>query len=182
MVVIPGVEFTKNSFSHNCSAHILALGIQKYIDPDLSIKSICKEVRRQGGINIAAHPVSTKRLESQTYYLWNNQDYYRPFLDAWEVASGPWLFELVLNSNLPKIANSDFHRRHHFESWKTIIEKPLSQSKVIEDIVSQNIGFYFYKECKDVVQRSCSTQPQLATGSAFRPLQASFSRSSHFAL
>ena len=40
MLVIPGVEITKNSFSHHDSTHIVALGINRFIDPDGSIDQI----------------------------------------------------------------------------------------------------------------------------------------------
>ncbi|MEZ4872032.1 MAG: PHP domain-containing protein [Bdellovibrionales bacterium] len=48
MLVIPGVELTKNSFRHEDSAHIVALGISSYIDPNLSIEKICSLIRSQG--------------------------------------------------------------------------------------------------------------------------------------
>lgn len=119
MLVIPGVEITKNSFSHKNSAHILALDIHEYINPDLPIREIVKAIKTQGGLAIAAHPVHTGHIESQTYQLWDSREELREDFDAWEVASGRKLFHKVLSSGLPILANSDFHKPSQVESWKT---------------------------------------------------------------
>lgn len=109
MLVIPGVEITKNSVLFKRSAHILALGINNFIPPDGSVHDTIHRIHYQGGLAIAAHPVSTQIIEHQTYHLWNNRDEFSKKFDAWEVASGPHIFQEVLNSGLPMIANSDFH-------------------------------------------------------------------------
>ncbi|MCB0394356.1 MAG: PHP domain-containing protein, partial [Bdellovibrionales bacterium] len=115
MMVIPGVELSKNSIRNDRSAHILALGIQKYISADGSIREICDSIHAQGGIAIAAHPVNTRVSEKQTYSLWNHRDDFAKYFDAWEVASGKHIFSEVMSSELPIVANSDLHRRHQLE-------------------------------------------------------------------
>ena len=49
-------------------------------------------------IGKAAHPVSTRKPEKQTYYLWDRRKELAGEFDAWEVASGPYLFSEVLQS------------------------------------------------------------------------------------
>jgi len=68
------------------------------------------KIRGQGGIAVAAHPVSTRKLEFQTYHLWNRRDELAQEFDAWEVASGPHLFDEVKESRLPVLATSDLHQ------------------------------------------------------------------------
>lgn len=148
MVVIPGIEITKNSFRHDNSAHILCLNIKKYIDPDLSVEEICQRTREQGGIAVAAHPVPTGRLEHQTYYLWKNKDRLVGYFDAWEVASGPILFDQVYRSGLPMLATGDFHRPQHIQSWKTLVNSEPQPLPIMEAIKKQDLSFYFYKEKK----------------------------------
>ena len=46
MVVIPGVELSKNSISNHRSAHILALGIEEFISADGDVADIAKEIRK----------------------------------------------------------------------------------------------------------------------------------------
>lgn len=146
MVVIPGVEFTKNSFRHDQSAHILGLGVRDFISCEDSVESICSEVELQGGIRIAAHPVSTQKVEPQTYHLWNHRDHYQDYFDAWEVASGPVLFDQVLESHLPKIANSDLHTPRQMTSWKTLVNSEKSEAAILEAIKKQKLEFYYYNK------------------------------------
>ena len=82
MLVLPGVEITKNSFSHKNSAHILAVDIKEYIDPDLPIIEIIQAIHEQGGIAIAAHPVETGKKEFQTRLLWEQREILIEHMDA----------------------------------------------------------------------------------------------------
>lgn len=146
MLVIPGLEFTKNSFSHSDSAHIVGLGIREFIDPDQSVDEIIDRIHAQGGLAIAAHPVSTRKIEPQTYHLWHNRDRLSTKIDAWEVASGSNLFDEVYNSGLPMIANSDMHVRRQLSSWKTVVEGKRTVENVFASIKNQNIGFTYYED------------------------------------
>lgn len=145
MLVIAGVEFTKNSFSHKDSAHILGLGVNKFIDPELSVDEIITAIHRQGGVAIAAHPVSTRKMEPQTYHLWHNRDRLSDKIDASEVASGSHLFEEVYESGLPMIANSDLHHPRQMSSWKTVMEGPRTQTNILAAIKAQDINFMYYE-------------------------------------
>ncbi len=145
MIVIPGVEFTKNSFSHRDSAHILGLGIHSFIDPDLSISRIVDEVHGQQGLVIAAHPVSTRKMEPQTYHLWDHRDELSTQFDAWEVASGAHLFTEVFESGLPMIANSDLHQPRQMSSWKTVLDGPRTLQNVFSGIKKQELDFTYYE-------------------------------------
>jgi predicted metal-dependent phosphoesterase TrpH len=146
MLVIPGVEFTKNSLYFKRSAHVLALGIKEYIAADKTIHELLDEIKKQGAISIAAHPVSTRMVEHQTYHLWDNREDLRDKFDAWEVASGPHLFDEVLESGLPMIANSDFHHPKQINSWKTLIDCELNFSSMFQAIKDQRVEFINYSE------------------------------------
>lgn len=145
MLLIPGVEITKNSFSHGDSAHIVALGVNQYIDPDLSVDEVIDQIHGQGGLAIAAHPVSTRKVEPQTYHLWHNRDRLSKKIDAWEVASGSFLFDEVYESGLPMIANSDLHHPRQMTSWKTVLEGPRTLRNVFSAIKNQDLKFTYYE-------------------------------------
>ncbi|MBY0413685.1 MAG: PHP domain-containing protein [Bdellovibrionales bacterium] len=146
MLVIPGIEFTKNSLYFKRSAHIVALGITEFISADKNIDELLFEIKKQGGISIAAHPVSTRVLEHQTFHLWDQRENLRDKFDAWEVASGPYLFDEVMNSGLPMIANSDFHHPKQINSWKTMIDCELNFDSMASAIREQRIEFIKYSE------------------------------------
>lgn len=148
MCLIPGVEITKNSVLNHRSAHFLILGNLHHVDPNLDISELSDRVRPDGGLVIAAHPVSTQKLEKQTFHLWNRRSELASKVDAWEVASGPYLFNEVRNSRLPMIANSDFHTEKNMSSWKSVLSCEKKQEAILQAIRSQKIDFQFYREEK----------------------------------
>lgn len=146
MLVLPGFELTRNSISNHRSSHIVAVGTTDWIDASGSVEDISGQIRAQGGLAIAAHPVFTRKTEKQTLYLWGNREKYAPCFDAWEVASGRVLFPEVRASGLPMIANSDFHRPGHFESWKTLFRCEKDFEAMKEAVRKQELEFQYTRE------------------------------------
>jgi predicted metal-dependent phosphoesterase TrpH len=146
MIVIPGVEVTKNSISNHRSAHFLILGDLDGLDPNKDISEMSGIARNNGALIIAAHPVSTQKLEKQTYHLWDRREELSTKVDAWEVASGPYLFECVKKSGLPMVANSDFHSPKNMTSWKTLLRCEKRSEAILEAIKKQRLDFHFYRE------------------------------------
>lgn len=146
MVVLPGYELTKNSISNHRSAHILGLGIQGWIDADLDATELIHRLHDQGALAVAAHPVSTGKIEKQTLHLWNRRRELEPLFDAWEVTSGPRLLNEVLHSRLPMLANSDLHHPRQIRSWKNVLECEKKPEAILEAIRKQEIHFHFYDE------------------------------------
>lgn len=150
MLVIPGMEITKNFLSNQRSAHVLAIGVDEYIDPNLPIPELCAAIREAGGLAVAAHPVSTRKLEKQTYHLWSRRAELRGSFDAWEVASGPHLFPEVLHSGLPMLATSDLHVAKQITAWKTVFRCDRTQEAVLEAVRAQEVSFAFYEETESL--------------------------------
>ena len=146
MVVIPGYELTKNSILNHRSAHILALGVDRFLSADADVKDLARSVRSTGALAVAAHPVHTRKMEKQTYHLWDRREELAQEFDAWEVASGPHLFPEVLASGLPMIATSDFHRPEQINAYKTLIEAERHPEAILEAIRQQRVSFRFYQE------------------------------------
>ncbi|MCB0411372.1 MAG: hypothetical protein KDD22_02530 [Bdellovibrionales bacterium] len=152
MIVIPGVEFTKNSTDPSQSAHFLALGISQWISPDQSVEAVLKEIKNQGAVSVAAHPVSTRQFEPQTFYLWDHRQDLHSLFDAWEVASGQFLFEEVRDSGLPLLANSDLHHPRQINAWKTRLNCERHPEAVLEAICDQDVDFVLFKERKPLFE------------------------------
>lgn len=146
MLVIPGMELTRNSVSNHRSAHVVALGVTDWIDIDCDFEQQVNQVHERGGIAIAAHPVWTRKFEKQTFHLWDRREEFRNLFDAWEVASGPYYFDEVEKSGLPLIATSDLHRRSQMTSWKTGFDCEKKQEAIFESIRKQRLSFHFYHE------------------------------------
>ena len=146
MVVIPGFEVSKNSLSNHRSAHLLGLGVSEFVSADLEISQIIDRIREQNALVIAAHPVSTRKFEKQTYHLWSRREELRDKIDAWEVASGPHIFEEVLKSGLPMLATSDLHRPQQIQSWKTVLKCERTPQAILQAVKNQELSFQFYTE------------------------------------
>jgi predicted metal-dependent phosphoesterase TrpH len=150
MIVLPGFELSKNSLSNHRSAHIIGLNVSEFLPADPDAADLCRAIRSQGGVAIAAHPVSTRKMEKQTFHLWDRREELAREFDAWEVASGPYLFDEVAAASLPKIASSDLHRRQQMSSWKTVFECERHPQAILEAIRRQQLTFQFYQEGTDL--------------------------------
>lgn len=145
MLVLPGVEITKNALRTQKSAHILGIGVRQWVDPDQSVESVLRSIRGQGGITVAAHPVLT--LDPSyipTLQLWRDRDTLSDLIDAWEVASGTQLFDDVYHSGLPMLANSDLHHVKQMRSWKNLLHAPCTEGGVLQAIRNQDLTFAFH--------------------------------------
>jgi hypothetical protein len=149
MVLIPGVEVTKNSISDHRSAHVIGLGISEWIDANLPIHEILEQMRRQGAVTVAAHPVSNRKMEKQTLHLWDQRKLYGPLFDAWEVGSGVNFFEEVARSGLPMIASTDLHRFSQINGWKSVVQAEPKAEFILEAIRKQKLSFRYYEENHD---------------------------------
>lgn len=129
MVLLSGVEVTLNSWSRQKGAHLVFLGVDRYIDPNHSVKDLL--IQNQEFYSIAAHPLWEKSYEFKTTYLWENRETLKTHVDAWECATANYMSQEVYNSGLPIVASSDFHGPSRFSSWKTQVNL---EEKAIENL------------------------------------------------
>jgi predicted metal-dependent phosphoesterase TrpH len=132
MLVIPGVEITKNHLSTEKSAHILILDIRQFIPASWDYEKIFLEAKQQDALIIACHPhYSSEAIVRDTLFLWKNRERYAKYIDAWEIANRDDVFNVISLKKYPYIANSDFHRARHIYSWKTLLncEKDIDSVK-----------------------------------------------------
>jgi 3',5'-nucleoside bisphosphate phosphatase len=130
MLVIPGVEISKNHLSADKSAHILILDIKSFIPACWRYEEIFLEAKRQKALVIACHPHHMSDLSRDTLFLWNNREKYARHIDAWEIANRDDVFNVISLKKYPYIANSDFHRPRHLYSWKTLLNCEKSTDSV----------------------------------------------------
>ena len=146
MVVLPGFELTKNTICNQRSAHMLAIDVNEFIPATQDPLHLARAIRAAGGLAVAAHPVWTRKREKQTYHLWDRREELATEFDAWEVASGPFLFDEVAKSGLPMIASSDMHHPSQMTSWKTVFNCERHPEAIKDAIRKQQIQFKFYQE------------------------------------
>ena len=146
---------------------MVALGVSECFWADGDILDWTRRIRDAGGVSIAAHPVHLGQTDKQTYLLWHRRRELATEFDAWEVASGKLLFNQVLSSGLPMIANSDLHKMHHMSSWKTVLRCERHPEAILDAIRKQEVEFQYDA---DVAPRwtGPETDPVTRTG-PFRP-------------
>lgn len=142
MNLIFGYEITKNSFANNRSCHLLILGIEDWISPNLEVDEILNQVQRHQGIAIAAHPFHTGEFEFQSFYLWSRQEQLKNKIDAWEVSTRKKIAPKILASHLPLIAASDFHHIGHYDSWKSWILAENSIAGIKHALKQRHVDFF----------------------------------------
>jgi predicted metal-dependent phosphoesterase TrpH len=122
MLVIPGIEISKNYISTDRSAHLLLLDIKEFVPACLDYEDIFLEAKSQNALTVACHPHHTPDLlNKDTLFLWNNRDKYAKYIDAWEIANRDDVFNVISLKKYNYIANSDFHKARHLYSWKTLL-------------------------------------------------------------
>jgi len=121
MLVIPGIEISKNYIDSDKSAHILLLDLKKFVSACWDYEKIFMEAKSQDALIVACHPHTMSDMSRDTYHLWNNRDRYAKYIDAWEIANRDDVFNVVSLKKYPYIANSDFHTARHLYSWKTLL-------------------------------------------------------------
>jgi predicted metal-dependent phosphoesterase TrpH len=144
MIVLPGYELSKNNINNHRSAHVLGIGVSEFMYADGDPVDLAKALKAQGALSMAAHPVKTRKMEKQTYHLWDRREELSNTFDAWELASGQIIFDEVKATRLPKIASSDFHSLKHFASWKTKFTCELHPQAILDAIRTQAIDFAYF--------------------------------------
>jgi predicted metal-dependent phosphoesterase TrpH len=140
MLVIPGVEISKNYLSSEKSAHILIIDIKEFIPACWSYERIFLEAKDQNALIVACHPHhSSQKATRDTLFLWNNREKYAKYIDAWEIANRDDVFNVISLKKYPYIANSDFHRARHIYSWKTLLNCE-KKTESIKQCIKHNKG------------------------------------------
>lgn len=121
MLVVPGVEISKNYITPEKSAHMLIIDIKEFIPACLNYEKIFLEAKQQDALIVACHPHHMSDMSRDTLFLWNNRDKYAKYIDAWEIANRDDVFNVISLKKYPYIANSDFHKARHLYSWKTLL-------------------------------------------------------------
>lgn len=129
MLLIPGVEITKNAWSKRKGAHFVLLGIDQFINPNREIKEILTD--RKYEFSIAAHPVWDENFEFKTQYLWDHKSEFLHHFDAWEAGTAQKFSKEVFTSGLATISSSDFHNPTNDKAWRS--------KAYLDDLCPENI-------------------------------------------
>ncbi len=132
LLCLPGAEMTAR-------LHLLAIGIEQRIDPKLSLEVWVKEIHRQGGLAIAAHPYDKR-------WKYTEEELVHSDLDAMECARGTAeqnQAQLLLSGqyHIPCVYNSDAHYQKDVGWRHNVCSVPINS---LADLKAALIG----KKCK----------------------------------
>ena len=148
MLLMAGIEFNKDGLTSKSSAHLLGIDLRAPINPALDLPETIAQIHTQGGLAVASHPhVMKSEWGKNTLYLWENQTLFAPIIDAWEIANRNDIFTPVGHKRLPFLANSDFHKPKHIESWKTLLHCE-KDPEAIKECIRENrhVAITFYRD------------------------------------
>jgi predicted metal-dependent phosphoesterase TrpH len=139
LLLVPGLEFCENAEVPNDSAHVLALGLHRFVSMEHGLVRALLGARAEGAAIIAAHPYTSSEwtLKRPTCRLWNERASFRDIIDRWELANGKELFGWIVEEGLPLVATGGFHRMEDLASWKTLIPCRKSEREVVAHLRSR---------------------------------------------
>ncbi len=121
MIILAGVELTRNAATGARSAHALALGLETFVSADGPIEEVLSRAREAGAVTVACHPNEQSDWFGNTFYIWRRRREIGALVDRWELACRWDLFPPVARARLPYVASSDFHKPAHLWAWKTLL-------------------------------------------------------------
>jgi hypothetical protein len=154
LLVIPGLEICNLLEDY----HILGIDLKEAINPNQDVEGVIEEIHHQGGLAIASHPPlklsyflngDQESIRRHPLHLWKYRERYADKIDAWEIANQEDLFGSVGLERFPYVANSDFHKRHHITSWKSMIYGEKEKEAIKKAIVGKKVALFFYNELKE---------------------------------
>lgn len=148
MLVLTGIEFNKDGLTPKSSAHLLGIDLREPINPALDLPETISHIHSQGALAVASHPHQMKtEWGKNTLYLWDNQEKFAPLLDAWEIANRNNIFTPIGLKRLPFLANSDFHKPKHINSWKSLLRCEKDVEAIKECVRrNRNVAITVYRD------------------------------------
>jgi len=133
LLLVPGLELSDNRDDPDDSAHVLALGLHRFVSVERGIVDAILGARAEGAAIVGAHPYSSQDWTPlrPTRRLGRERDLFRGIIDRWELANRTELFGWVAEERLPLVATGDFHTSDDLASWKTLVPCAKSEQALI---------------------------------------------------
>jgi predicted metal-dependent phosphoesterase TrpH len=134
LLLIPGLELTENHDDPNRSAHVVAVGLDRYVPIEGGVVAAAEEAKRHGAALIAAHPYCDEDVTPfrATLRIWRERAEFRHLVHRFELFNRFEVFSWIAEERPPVVATGDTHRAEHLSSWKTLVPCPKNQAAVVE--------------------------------------------------
>jgi predicted metal-dependent phosphoesterase TrpH len=139
LLLLPGAELTDDHDHPSASAHVLALGLRRWVGLDEGLVTALRAARAQKTALVAAHPYGPRHATSQprTQRLARDAETLLPLIDRWELFDRDELFSWVARRNLGAVATGNFHRPAQLASWKTLLPCERDERVILDFLRSE---------------------------------------------
>lgn len=145
LLVVPGLELTYDDPDPAQAAHVVAIGLRRYVDlAGCTLESALASARAHGAALVAAHPYEPDRVGASTRgtaAFAARRDELVPLVDRFELFNRHTLFPWVADAGLPAVASGDFHRLEHLRTWKTLLPCAKVEEAVVDYLRSARPAF-----------------------------------------
>jgi hypothetical protein len=147
LLLVPGLELTYDDPDPALGAHVVAVGLERFLPLDRTLEDVLADARAAGAALIGAHPYPPGTLDGahrRTGRLAADWSSLRPLVDRLELFNRHELFAWVADERLPAVATGDFHEPEHLATWKTMLPCAKSRRAVVDYLRS---GLPAYLTC-----------------------------------
>jgi predicted metal-dependent phosphoesterase TrpH len=141
LLVVPGLELTYDDPDPRLGAHVLALGVRRFIGLERGLEAALAEAAADGAALVAAHPYTLAGVESShrtTARFAEEPEWAARVVHRFELCNRHDFFEWVARAQLPAVANGDFHRPEHLATWKTLLPAERVEAAVLSYLRSRD--------------------------------------------
>lgn len=134
ILAVPGMEINVEEIH----ADIIALGISKKINPELSLNDVLSAIRKQGGVAIVPHPFSS----SHNYPALGERIFkVGELIDGIDITSPQHHVDnrrarkAAETLRVAKVGSSDAHREQDIGRAVTVVQRPVNSVKELLDMI-----------------------------------------------
>jgi predicted metal-dependent phosphoesterase TrpH len=141
LLVVPGLELTYDDPDPRLGAHVLALGVRRFIGLERGLEPALADAADAGAALVAAHPYTLAAVETShrtTARFAEEPDWAAQVVHRFELCNRHDFFEWVARERLPAVANGDFHRPEHLATWKTVLPAERTEAAVLAYLRSRD--------------------------------------------
>jgi hypothetical protein len=124
MLVLPGLELTDENPRPELAAHVLAVGMRRFVGLQDGLDAALDLARDEGAVLIGAHPYPLQAASASTRgtgRLAADPEWSRAAVHRFELVNRHDFFHWVARGLLPAVATGDFHEPAHLWTWKTVV-------------------------------------------------------------
>jgi hypothetical protein len=123
LLLLPGLELSYNDLEPARAAHVVAVGLRRFVPVDDGIEAALDMAEKAGAALLAAHPFDNEpsTTPGRLTRRFACDEGLRARVHRFELFNRETLFGWVAREGLPAVATGDFHRLEHLSGWKTLL-------------------------------------------------------------